>query len=264
MKFREIFRFEFVYQTRRIRTWLYFAVLFAIAYQLRKTGDGRDVQVISPYDIALETVLAVLLWVLLASTVAGSAAARDVQTRMHPLIYAAPIRKSEYLGGRFLAAFALNALILLAAPLGSLAALFLSGVKPDIIRSQGPAIYVSTYGLLVLPTVFAFTAVQFSVALLNRRAFLSYLGSVLLALSASIGAVLFNVLNMQTLGKLLDPACRFNVAIVMGDTLTPLEKNTVLIGLEGSILANRLLWVCVASAILVFTYVRFRPGHRPA
>ena len=26
MKFREIFRFEFVYQARRVRTWLYFAV----------------------------------------------------------------------------------------------------------------------------------------------------------------------------------------------------------------------------------------------
>jgi ABC-2 type transport system permease protein len=50
--------------------------------------------------------------------------------------------------------------------------------------------------------------------------------------------------------------------VVMADTLTPLEKNTVLIGLDGSILANRLLWTCLASAILVFTYNRFRPGHR--
>jgi ABC-2 type transport system permease protein len=264
VKFREIFRFEFVYQARRVRTWLYFAVLFGVAYQLRGTAGGGDVQVISPYDIALETVLTVLLWVLMASAVAGSAAARDVQTRMHPLIYAAPIRKGEYLGGRFLAAFALNALILLAVPLGSLAALFLSGVNPDIIRSLGPAIYISSYGLLVFPTAFAFTAVQFSVAVLNRRAILSYLGSVLFWVTASIGAVLFNVLHMQTLGKLLDPTCRFNVAVVMADTLTPLEKNTVLIGLDGSILANRLLWVCLASAILVFTHVRFRPGHRPA
>ena len=112
MKFREIFRFEFMYQARQVRTWLYFAVLFGVAFQLRGTAGG--IQVISPYDNALETVLTVLLWVLMASTVAGCAAARDVQTRMHPLIYAAPIRKGEYLGGRFLAAFLLNALILLA------------------------------------------------------------------------------------------------------------------------------------------------------
>jgi hypothetical protein len=63
---------------------------------------------------------------------------------------------------------------------------------------------------------------------------------------------------------LLDPTCRLTVLILMSDTLTPLEKNTVLIGLESSILANRLLWVCLALAILAFTYVRFRRGHRAA
>ena len=38
MKFREIFRFEFVYQARRVRTWLYFAVLFVVAYLLMRTA----------------------------------------------------------------------------------------------------------------------------------------------------------------------------------------------------------------------------------
>jgi len=46
--------------------------------------------------------------------------------------------------------------------------------------------------------------------------------------------------------------------------LTPLEKKTVLIGLESSILANRLLWIGVALAVLVFTHVRFRLGDRAA
>jgi ABC-2 type transport system permease protein len=265
VKFREIFRFEFVYQARRVRTWLYFAVLFAVAYQLKRTAGGGDVLVISPYDIAQDTVLTGLLWVLMAPAVAGSAAARDVQTRMHPLIYAAPISKADYLGGRFLAAFVLNALILLAVPLGILAALFLPGVDPEIVRPLRPAVYLSSYGVLALPTAFTFTAVQFSLAALKRRAIVSYLGSVLFFVTVSIGAGLaINVLQMPTLGKLLDPTCRITVLVVMSDTLTPLEKNTVLIGLESSILANRLLWAGIALAILVFTHVRFRLGHRGA
>jgi len=67
---------------------------------------------------------------------------------------------------------------------------------------------------------------------------------------------------MPSLGKLLDPTCRINVLVLMADTLTPLEMNTVLIGLERSILANRLLWAGIALAILVFTDFRFRLGHR--
>lgn len=39
----------------------------------------------------------------------GAAAARDVQTRMHPLTCTALVSKADYLGGRFLAAFVLKA-----------------------------------------------------------------------------------------------------------------------------------------------------------
>jgi len=266
VKFREIFRFEFVYQARRVRTWLYFAVLFAVAYLLMGTGGGGgDVLANSPFNIAQGTVLTGVLWILMAPAVAGSAAARDVQTRMHPLIYTAPISKADYLGGRFLAAFVLNALILLAVPLGTLAALFVRGVEPEIVGPLRPAVYLSSYGVIALPTAFTVTAVQFSLAALNRRAIISYLGSVFLfvIVSFGVGGVL-NVLQMPTLAKLLDLIGFVTFQGRLSDTWTPLEKNTVLIGLESWMLANRLLWVCLASAILVFTHVRFRLGHRAA
>jgi hypothetical protein len=116
-----------------------------------------------------------------------------------------------------------------------------------------------------LPTAFTFTAVQFSLAALKRRAILSYLGTLLFFVTVGVPAALvLNVLQMPALGQLLDPTCRLTVLIFMSDTLTPLEKNTVLIGLESSILANRLLWIGVALAVLVFTHVRFRLGHRAA
>ena len=266
MKFREIFRFEFVYQARRLRTWLYFAVLFAVACGLVRTDPGSgDGAVNSPYDIAQDTILTSLLWVLMAPAVAGTAAARDVQTRMHSLIYAAPISKASYLGGRFLAAFVLNALILLSVPLGILAAVYLPGREPELVAPLRPAVYLTSYCVLALPTAFIFTAVQFSFAALTRRPIVSYLGTVLFfgIVGVTVGVVT-NVLQMPALGKLLDPTCRLEVLVLMQDTLTPLEKKTVLIGLESSILANRLLWIGVGLAILVFTHVRFRLGYRPA
>jgi hypothetical protein len=263
VKFREIFRFEFVYQARRVRTWLYFAVLFAVAYGLRRTAGGGDVLDVSPYAIAQETILTVLLWVLMAPAVAGSAAARDVQTRMHPLVYAAPISKTDYLGGRFLAAFVLNALILLAVPLGTLAALYLPGREHAFVGPLRPAILLSSYGVLALPTAFTFTAVQFSVAALKRRPVFSYLGTVLIfVVCGSAAAVIVNVLQMPALGQLLDPTCRLNVLVIMEATMTPFEMKTVLIGLESSVLANRALWICISLAILAFTHARIRLDQR--
>jgi ABC-type transport system involved in multi-copper enzyme maturation permease subunit len=198
----------------------------------------------------------------MAPAVAGSAAARDAQTRIYPLIYAAPISKADYLGGRFLAALALNALLLLAVPLGILCALLVSGAN----AGTGPfqiATFLSAYGVFALPTAFTFTAVQFSVAALKRRPIVSYLGSVLFfVIIGACGALITNVLQMPAIGTLLDPTCRMSVLVLVPETLTPLEKDTALIGLGNSILANRFLWFCVASGILLFTYNRFRPGYR--
>ncbi len=253
MKFREIVRFEFLYQGRRLRTWLYFAILFAAAFQLQGTASTGEVHVNSPFEIAQVTILTSLLWIVMAPAVAGSAAARDAQTRMQPLIYTAPISKADYLGGRFLAAFLLNALMLLTVQLGMLAAL------------RQPAPYLSSYCVLALPTAFIFTAVQFSVAALKRRPIVSYLGTVLFFVAVGgCGALATNVLQMPALGKLLDPTCRMNVLVIMDETMTPHEMNTVPITLDSSILANRLLWLCIASAILVFTHIRFRFRDRAA
>ena len=258
MKFREIFRFEFVYQARRVRTWLYFAVLFVVAFLLR--GDGVNF----PYAIAQETLLTDMLWILMAPAVAGGAAARDVQTRMHSLVYTTPISKADYLGGRFLAAFVLNALILLAVPLGMLTNFLWPGVKSEIVGPFPPAVYLSAYGVLALPTAFTFTAVQFSLAALRRRAVVSYLGTVLffVTVGATVGVVT-NVLRMPTLGTLLDPTVRI-ILVIIPETLPPLGLNAALFGVERSILANRILWVGVALAILAFTHVRFRLGDRGA
>lgn len=257
MKFREIFRFEFMYQARRVRTWLYFAVLFVVACLL------RNGVVNSPFAIAQETILAGMLWILMAPAVAGGAAARDVQTQMHPLVYTTPISKTDYLGGRFLAAFVINALILLAVPLGMLADFLWPGVKSEIVGPFPPAVYLSAYGVLALPTAFTFTAVQFSLAALRRRPVVSYLGTVLFFVVGVTAAVVTNVLRMPTLGMLLDPTVRI-ILVIIPETLTPLALNAALFGLEKTILANRILWVGVALAILAFTHRRFRLGHGAA
>jgi ABC-type transport system involved in multi-copper enzyme maturation permease subunit len=263
MKLREVFRFELLYQVHHIRTWLYFAVLFIVACLVTQNSinDARNggARANSPFVIALTTVICGLLWVLIGSGVAGSAAARDVKTRMHPLIYATPISNADYLGGRFLAALALNALILLAVPAGILLALFLPGVEPGILGPFLPAAHLLAYVVLALPTAFAVTAIQFSLAVLNRRAAVSYAGSVLLLVGVSIGAgAVINLLQMPALGKLLDPIGYVTVVGVISRTWTPLEKNTLLIGLQGSMIVNRIVWIGIGLGVLAFTHRRFR------
>lgn len=267
MKFREIFRFEFGYQLRRVSTWLYFALLTVIAFLFISENysyDARDGEffVNAPAIIANVMVFGSLLWLLVAASVAGDAAARDVETRMHSLTYTAPVSKAAYLGGRFLAAFVLNALLLLALPAGVLLALRFSGIEPEILGPFRPASYLSAYIFIALPNAFAGTALQFSFAVLNRRATASYLGSMLLFGTAYIVCPVLFMLNPE-LARLADPLGSIGVK-EMTDLLTPIEMNTRLIAMEGLFLWNRLLWLGIASGALAFTYLRFTLVHQTA
>ncbi|HEX8363638.1 MAG TPA: M1 family aminopeptidase [Longimicrobium sp.] len=264
MKLGEIVRFELAYQVRRVSAWLCFAVLFVGAFAMmagsRPTEDEQFL--FSPYSIAFFTVLGGAVWLLIAASVAGEAAVRDVQTRMHPLTYSAPVSKAEYLGGRFLAAFVLNALILLAVPAGILLARVLSEVEPARLGPFRPAVYVAAYGLIALPLAFAATAIQFASAALSRRAMASYLASVLLFITCTV--VLLIVAHLSgwwELVSLLDLVGIGAIVNHLGDTWTAAEKNTRLVGTESALLVNRLIWLTVAAGVLAFTYLRFRLGH---
>jgi ABC-2 type transport system permease protein len=266
MKLQEIFRFEFLYQASRVRTWIYAAILFAVAY-LNVRGNSIDeareglAYVNSPYVIAAATVICNLLWVLMASAVAGSAAARDVQTRMHPLVYTAPISKADYLGGRFLAAFAINAMILLAVPVAILLAPLVPPVDAALLGPFQPMAFVTTYLVMVLPTAFAVGALQFSIAALTRRWVASYVASVFLFVAVSIGAgAIANVWQMPSLGKVLDPIGFITVIGLLSKAWGPVEKNTLLVGLQPEMLMKAVLWIAIGLAMLALTHFTFRFG----
>ena len=111
MKLWGIARYELAYQVRRPWTWAFFFVLLVVTLLMSRDAALSDALYESyyrnsPFSIAVTTVVGDLLWLVLCAIVAGEAAARDVATGMHPLTWTSSVTKTEYLGGRFLAAFA--------------------------------------------------------------------------------------------------------------------------------------------------------------
>lgn len=266
MKLWETFRFEVAYQSRRVSTWFYFVLLLMLSFFM-----ARDVFVAeavegsyflnAPFAVAQVTLVACLLSLLLLAAVAGGAAARDVETRMHPLIYTAPVDKAAYLGGRFLAAFTLGALLMTAIPAGLLAAAFLPGEHADLIGPIRPAAYASAYFLLALPNAFVAVALMFSAAVLGRRGVASYLGGAFVFFAAVVSRQLLAVtMGHWGLAKLTDP---LGLTIVgeLSKVWTPGEKNALVVGSQMSVLSNRLVWLGVALSVLALTYLRFQFAH---
>ena len=114
----EVFRFELTYQLRQRATWLYAVAVPALAFYMMKnfilTAQENGIATNAPINIGNVVFLTTLFGLLVTAALAGDAATRDVQTRMAPLLYTAPLRERTHLAGRFLAAFVLNAALLLA------------------------------------------------------------------------------------------------------------------------------------------------------
>ena len=266
MKLPEIFRFEVAYQARRPWTWLFCVVLFALCLQIvmeAYTGGARDAGYAfnSPFVIASVTVLASAIGLLATAALAGDAAARDAQTRMLPLLYTTPVGKSAYLIGRFLAAFALNALVLVAVQLALLISVVMPGVAPDLLGPFRPAAYLGAYLVYALPTAFVGTALLFSVAALGRRAIASYLAAVLLFFwSMFVWFIVAQKLQQWPLARVLDPLGLTTLSEISRAS-TAAEKNLLSTLLPDALFVNRAVWIGVAVGVLALTHLRFRFEH---
>ncbi|QHT70034.1 ABC transporter permease subunit [Rhodocytophaga rosea] len=271
MNLREIFRFEFAYQIRCPWPWLCMAGLLLFALMSTRVAIvpvtlPQDFILNSPFIITTVTVFSCQIWLLLAPPIAGEAAARDVYTSIYPLTYTTPVNKAIYLGGRFLAALTLHALILLCVQIGSLLAVYGPGANPDIVGPFRPAAYLAAYSFIALPNVLIATTVQFSASLLTGRPMAAYVGSFgLFFLSYPVTLFLWlSKLAKPEIALLTDPIGVFAIMNEMMSNWTIVEKNVRMFTLEGSMLFNRILWISISLLILTFIYLRFRFEHRTA
>jgi ABC-2 type transport system permease protein len=265
MKWLEIVRFELVYQLRRRSTWLIFALflfpLIGVTNDALIDARNREILFHAPLFIAESSVIMSLIALLVLAGVAGDAATRDVQTRLEPLMHAAPISPAAYVGGRFLGAFAVAAILLAVVPLvRMLLPLFHPGLEAEIVGPFRPAAYLQAYFLLIVPNAFVATALMFALATLVRHTLGSYVGAALVFAGAQFsGDFVGGTLGRWDLAKMLDSTGVIALE-VMTRTWSPVEVNERLIGSEGALLWNRLLWLAIAFAVLVLTYRRFHFG----
>ncbi len=262
-----IVRFEFAYQLRRPAPWLCFAVLCFVAWSIIQSNyvpDARDGWLLlnAPLVIASTTVVAGMLWLFIAASFAGDAAARDIESGLHPLSYSAPVSKFHHLAGRFLAAYALNALVLLAVPAGMLLGMHWPDVEPELLGPWRLEAFLLAYLVIALPNAFIATAVQFCFAALGRRAVFAYFGSLgLFFASMGLSGFVMTVLKQPDLARVLDPVGMIAIVSGLSETWTTHEVNTRLVGLQPILLCNRALWLVVGVAVFAVTCRRFRLAH---
>jgi len=265
VRLREVFRYEFEYRLRSPSTWTYAAFLFLVMCWglLVSADDASAVSANAPQRVAQGTVLfGGLFGLLVSAALFGDAAIRDVAAGMDPLLYTTRLRKAEYLGGRFLAALAINAIVVLALPLG----FWVCSVTLADAEAIGPnrlAAYLQPLLLLLWPNLVLVGAIQFTIGTLARQAIPVYLGTAGVFIGYIVAANYWHGIESPLLSTLADPL-GINALLGMSRYWTPSELETRLIGFPTMLVWSRVLWLAIAAGVLVVLHRRFRFAHARA
>src|SRR4029079_16430869 len=168
---------------------------------------------------------------------------RDYEARMDPLLFTTPIRKIHYLGGRFLAALTINAILLLAIPVGQAIATLMPYLPPQAFGPLVGSAFVQTYLLFLLPNLILTGAILFAVAALTRQTLPVYLA----AIGVFVGYVIaLNLVTGSGATNVLTDPLGVRVLNDVTERWTPVERNARLLASSGALLLNRAFWAAIA------------------
>jgi ABC-2 type transport system permease protein len=263
-----ILAFEFTRRLRRISTYVYFLVFFGLGFLFVLTsggtfaeatvdfGTGGKVLVTSPFALNLIIMFVSFFGVIVVAALAGQATFQDIDNNATAFFYTAPITKFDYLAGRFLGELAVQIVIFASVGLGAWLGTRMPWLDPARVGPQSAYAYLQPYFTMVIPNLVFISAIFFSLAALGKKMLPVYAGSVLLLIGYFVADQLSADLTSTTLAAMIDPFGG-NAVSRLTRYWTPFQRNTQIIPLAGVLLWNRVLWLAIGAAILVFTYLRF-------
>jgi len=266
MMFTEILFFELRSRMKKISTYIYFGVFFLIGFLIILLGGGAlrrnlgagvgNVYANAPFALYYLITMISHFGILITSAFFGSAAYRDFKENIHATYFSYPLKKIDFFAGRFAAAFIACLFIFSGTGIGALAASISPFVNPGKIGPINLFAYIQPYLIGVIPNVLFAGALFFSFALMTRKIFPVYVGSIGILMGYMVGVSLSRTFKGSVISALIDPFGQI-AARNFYKYWTVAQKNSLLIPLEGDFLLNRIFWVAIGLAILIFAYGKF-------
>ena len=258
-----IFAFEVRYQLRQPLFWFAAAFFFLLTFGAVTTdvvsigGSIGSVNRNSPFVLMQILLVMTVIGTFLTTAFAANSVYRDFESQADAIFFSLPLRKGDYLFGRLFGSLAVSWLVyiavLLAVGIGGL----MPWLEPERVGPFQLAPYVFSMLAFVLPNVIITGAIFFALATLTRSLLYTYAGVVVFFVAYAISGIFLGDLENRTLAAIVDPY-GFGAFELVTRYWTVAEKNTGPMPLRGILLENRLLWLGVAAAVMLFTWVRFK------
>jgi ABC-2 type transport system permease protein len=267
--FLKVASFELRYQLRQPVFWVVSAVFFllvfgAVASDQIRIGDGASVHKNSPYAIAQISLVCSVFFMFVTTAFVANVVLRDRETGFGPIVWTTPIRKFDYLFGRFTGAFLAAVLaFLICAPLPMMIGSAMPWLDPETIGPFRLAPYLFAVGVMALPGVFLTSAAFFALTTVTRSMMATYLGVIAFLVLWVVARVWARQLELERIVALFEP---FGLGAYSYATRywTSSERNALVPALSGFLLWNRLIVIAVSAGLLGMAYGAFGFSDRPA
>ena len=177
---------------------------------------------------------------------------RDFDHKMESLMFVNPIKKKDYLLGRFLGSFVILILIYSSIVPGIMIGEIMPWSSPEKLLAFNLMTYIRPFLNIVLPILFFGSALFFVSGTLSRKMMVVYTQGIFIFLIFMVTRGIEN----DFISAVLDPFSFNSLSDVTRD-LSPEQINNFQIPFSGVFLYNKIFWVLIGILILAFGYFRF-------
>ena len=261
---REFFKFELDFQLRQPLLWVCALIFGALAFGATTTdaiqvgGSIGNVNRNAPVVVAqLLGVFSLMSMFVVTIFIAGSVL-RDGEVGISDMLFATPMKKRDYLVGRFGAGLVACLFIFVLIVLGMMLGPLMPWIDPQRVGPFPGAAYLWALGVIVVPNLFFIGALLMLLAATTRSIMMVYVGVMAFFVLWIVAGSFTSNIDNEWIAVLADP---FGVRALGRATryFSTAESNAGLPDIRGYMLGNRLLWSVVALALLGLTLALFKP-----
>ena len=263
----QILRFEIRYWLRGFMVWIFFvivATMFMAATSSDKMTIGGALENTNrnaPFVIQNFYAIAGIFTLLMTTAFVNAAAARDFAYNTWQMVFSTPLKRSDFLLGRFFGAAIVSVIPILGVSFGILIARYMPWADADRF---GPIIWsahLKSILVFAIPNTLFVAAIIFAVAALTRSTITSFIAALVLLVGYAVSDAFLSDIRNETIAAITDPfgSRAFDL---MTKYWTVSDRNKLSLGWEGLLLWNRLLWMTVSGLVFAFAYNRFSFSER--
>ncbi|WP_299157835.1 M1 family aminopeptidase [uncultured Tenacibaculum sp.] len=252
----EIFKFELKYRAKRADTYIFFLFLFlfsivGVDFIFQGVGFGT-VKKNAPLVIAKTMGAVTGIFMILASMIMGVSVLRDFEYNIESLMYVNPIKKSEYLLGRFLGSFVVLLFVFSGILLGMILGEFMPWHNPNDFNPFNFFSYLKPFVYITLPVLFFGASLFFVTGALSRKLVVVYTQGIVFF----VVFILTKSITNEFLQAIVDPFSLTTLTLLT-DAWSISDRNLLNIPFSGILLYNKLFWIAFGIVILLFGYKKF-------